>query len=602
MVTPVEFLPLRYRTRLRDQINAHFDLAEFQSLCYDLSVPYDDLTGLSKTNKVEDLIGRFERLGDVPRLVAYCQDKRPHLVWTNQARVFISYKRHATEDSALAQFLAESLHQFGHVSFIDKTMRAGTTWLDEIDRQLREADYLVVLLSQQSADSEMVQQEVFRAYEYHRLQGHPNILPIRIRYEGMLPYAIAAFLNARQYLVWESEHDNDRVFMSLCRVLDGEELEQPSVSQMMRARPITVLNEDGRPLHADAPLPAPLPDFDPRLLNDLTAPGGTMRISDTLYVEREADAHLRRQLARAGSITTIRAGRQTGKSSLLARGVHSARQAGAQVVSLDLQRVDSDDLANSDTFLRYLGTYILSRLRLDTSQIERFWKLPLGAQDRLTALMEDVVLASLSRPMVLAIDEADRLLDTTFYSDFFGLLRSWHNSAAYEPAWEMMNLAMVISTEPYLLIADPNQSPFNVGLKLYLEDFTPAQVADLNTRHGNPLTEAGLADCHRLLGGHPYLTRKALYTMVSESMRWADLVAVAPSDNGPFSDHLRRQLWLLHKRPELVTALRNILRVQRCEDEDARFRLLRAGLIQASGDLCTMRCELYQIYFRDRLS
>ena len=64
MVTPVEFLPLRYRTRLRAQINAHFDLAEFQSLCYDLSVPYDDLTGLSKTNKVEDLIGRFERLGE----------------------------------------------------------------------------------------------------------------------------------------------------------------------------------------------------------------------------------------------------------------------------------------------------------------------------------------------------------------------------------------------------------------------------------------------------------------------------------------------------------------------------------------------------------
>jgi len=598
----VESLSAQYRTRLRDQINSSFDMAEFQSLCYELNVPFDDLAGASKTNKVEDLVGRFERLGEVPRLVALCQAKRPQLVWTEQARIFISYKRHAAADNALAQYLAEGLSQHDHIPFIDKSMRVGTTWLDEIDRQLRESDYLVVLLSQESANSEMVQQEVQRASEYHRAQGRPDVLPIRIRYEGMLPYSIAAFLNSRQYLIWNGEEDNDRILRGLLAVIQGKGVELPTFNLLPRDKPHVELAEDGGVKRDDSPIQAPLPEFDPRLLADLTAPGGTMRISDTLYIERDADAHLRRQLSRTGSVTTIRAGRQTGKSSLLARGIHSARQAGAQVVSLDLQRVDTDDLTNSDQFLYYLGNYIVSRLRLDTSQVDRFWKLPLGAQDRLTALMEDVVLGTLTRPMILAIDEADRLLDTTFYSDFFGLLRSWHNSAAYEPAWEMVNLAMVISTEPYLLIADPNQSPFNVGLKIYLEDFTPSQWADLNARHGRPLSDGDLAAAHRLLGGHPYLARKALYTLVSEEMAWPAFAAVAAGDNGPFSDHLRRQLWLLHKRPELVTALRTIIRLQRCEDEDARFRLLRAGLIQASGDLCTMRCELYQIYFSDRLS
>ncbi len=601
MVKIAEPLPLRYRTRFRDQLNAYFDLAEFQTLCYDLGIPYDDLTGSSKTNKVEDLIGRFERMGDVPRLIAYCQGKRPQPTWTDQARVFISYKRHAPTDSALAGFLAENLSQQGHLPFIDKTMRVGTSWLDEIDQKLREADYLIVLISQQSADSEMVQQEVFRSYEYHRTQGYPDILPIRIQYEGMLPYTIAAFLNSRQYLVWNDESDNRQVLDDLMSVMQGQALEQPTLNFKVSPQQVTVLNEDGRLSKREETVSPPLPEFDPRLLADLSAPGGTMRISDALYLEREADAHLRRQLARPGTITTIRAGRQTGKSSLLARGVHHARQSGARIVSLDLQRVDSDDLVNSDAFLFYLGNYILSRLRLDTTQIERFWKMPLGAQDRLTALMEDLVLPSLDKPMILAIDEADRLLDTPFYSDFFGLLRSWHNSAAYEPSWEMMNLAMVISTEPYLLIADPNQSPFNVGLKLYLDDFNEVQVRDLNARHGSPIATADLPAFRQLLGGHPYLTRKALYTLVSEKMEWPAFLNVAASDNGPFSDHLRRQMWLLYRRPELIAALRTIIRVQRCDDEDARFRLLRAGLIQASGDLCTARCELYQIYFKDRL-
>lgn len=601
MARSAEFLSIRYRTRLRDHIHAYFDLSEFQTLCYDLGIPFDDLSGLTKVNKIEDLIGRFERAGDITRLVAYCRSKRPHVVWTDQCRLFISYKRHAEADNALANYLAEALAELGHTPFIDKTMRVGTSWLDEIDQKLREADYLIVLLSRQSADSEMVQQEVHRAFEYHRAQGRPDILPVRIQYEGMLPYSVAAFLNSRQYLVWNSVADNERVVAELRAVMRGESVEQPSVPALPKAQPVTVVSEDGRPLRSDSEVQAPLPEFDPRLLVDLVAPGGTMRISDALYVEREADGQLRRQLARSGTITTIRAGRQTGKSSILARGIQSTRQTGARIVSLDLQRVDSDDLKSSESFLFYLGNYILTRLRLDTAAFERFWRMPLGAQDRLTALMEDLVLPSLDQPMVLAIDEADRLLDTDYYSDFFGLLRSWHNSAAYEPAWEMMNLAMVISTEPYLLIADPNQSPFNVGLKLYLDDFSVEQIRDLNRRHGDPLADAEATDCHRLLGGHPYLTRKALYTLVTEKIRWAEFLPKAASDSGPFSDHLRRQLWLLHKRPELVTALRTIIRSQRCEDESARFRLLRAGLIQASGDLCTMRCELYQTYFKDRL-
>ena len=76
--------------------------------------------------------------------------------------------------------------------------------------------------------------------------------------------------------------------------------------------------------------------------------------------------------------------------------------------------------------------------------------------------------------------------DPGFRSDFFGMLRSWHNKRAMSKLWRRFSQVLVISTEPYELIEDLNQSPFNVGQTLRLQDFTLAQVAELNGRHGSP--------------------------------------------------------------------------------------------------------------------
>jgi hypothetical protein len=131
--------------------------------------------------------------------------------------------------------------------------------------------------------------------------------------------------------------------------------------------------------------------------------------------------------------------------------------------------------------------------------------------------MERTVLANDDRPLVLALDEVDRLLLTGFQADFFGLLRSWHNLRSRSPHWEKFSLLMAISTEPYLLIDDMQQSPFNVGLVLYLDDFTEEQILKLNGRYQSPLQPEEIPHLYHLLNGHPYLTRVAFYTLVKES-------------------------------------------------------------------------------------
>ncbi len=148
-----------------------------------------------------------------------------------------------------------------------------------------------------------------------------------------------------------------------------------------------------------------------------------------------------------------------------------------------------------------------------------------------------------------------------------------------------------------------SQSPFNVGLKLYLEDFDEARVRYLNRQHGSPVQEADLPWLMVMLSGQPYLIRKALYTLAAEknSLTWAELTETIAADQGPFGDHLRHHHWLLRDAPELQEALRQVIRHNRYPDEMALFRLSQAGLVKGRGELYVCRCDLYRIYFEDKL-
>src|SRR5260370_17683853 len=72
----------------------------------------------------------------------------------------------------------------------------------------------------------------------------------------------------------------------------------------------------------------------------------------------------------------------------------------------------------------------------------------------------------------------------------FALFRSWHNERALDPSgpWSRLTLAIAYSTEVHLFITDLDQSPFNVGTRLTLDDFTLDQTAELNRPCGPPFT------------------------------------------------------------------------------------------------------------------
>jgi hypothetical protein len=334
----------------------------------------------------------------------------------------------------------------------------------------------------------------------------------------------------------------------------------------------------------------------------LEYPSGAVKLSDNFYIERQSDQDFRYEIVNPGCTITVTGPRQVGKTSLLIRAVQAAIHAhNSRIVYLDLQTMSQETLAGQTQFFQALAFLIADELEINPETVEDLWAGRLSPGRKLTKLMDRVVLPASDRPLILALDEVDRLLLTDFHADFFGLLRSWHNLRSRSPQWEPFTLLMAISTEPYLLIDDMQQSPFNVGLMLYLDDFNEDQVRELNGLYQSPIPTQDVPHLYRLLNGHPYLTRVAYYTMVKEGLTMAALLETAVSESSPFTSHLRYQRQLISSAPELRQGLSQVLQENQCSDELVRYRLLKAGLIKQSGVAVTCRCDLYRQYFSKTL-
>lgn len=332
----------------------------------------------------------------------------------------------------------------------------------------------------------------------------------------------------------------------------------------------------------------------------LEPPEGTMYPDSPLYIERPGDRVAQVIIAQPGRTFTIKGPRQVGKSSLLNRTTAAARLAGRQVAWIDFQQFDAATRADADTFFRQFCIWVADELDLDR-QIDTHWDQDLGNVQRCTRYMQRHILKQVPGPLVLAMDEVDSILDSPFRTNFFGMIRSWHNSRATRPIWRHLDLALVTSTEPYQLVADLNQSPFNVGEVIELTDFTPEQVSDLNQRHGMPFSPAEVGQLMTLLHGHPYLVRRALYLVASKQMTVAELFAQATADKGPFDKHLQYYLRRVRQRADLVEELRHIINNRSSRDTLLCERLVSAGLVRREGRAVVPRCQLYADYFREQI-
>ncbi len=128
---------------------------------------------------------------------------------------------------------------------------------------------------------------------------------------------------------------------------------------------------------------------------------------------------------------------------------------------------------------------------------------------RFFAAVGQIVLQRLgNQRLVLFVDEIDAVRSLPFSADeFFAGIRESYNRRRQDPAWERLAFCLLGVATPADLISDTRMSPFNVGRRIVIADFTPGEAAPLARglgQNGNAL----LARTLYWTGGHPYMTQR----------------------------------------------------------------------------------------------
>lgn len=332
-------------------------------------------------------------------------------------------------------------------------------------------------------------------------------------------------------------------------------------------------------------------------------PGGQVPLGSLFYVERspiEADCY--KTIMHPGGLVRIKAPRRTGKTSLMAR-ILQAAQHNCQTVSLSFQLADKAIFQSLDQFLQWFCANVGLGVQLP-NRLNDYWDDLFGSKISCKIYFEQYLLPKIAKPLVLALDDVDRLFQYPDLADeFFGLLRAWHEEAKNRDIWKQLRLIVAHSTEVYIPL-NVNKSPFNVGMPVELSAFTQRQVQDLAHRYGFDWTPAQADALIDLVGGNPYLIQQALYHVWHQNVTVEQLLAPASIPTGIYSDHLQRQLFTLQQQPELAIAFARVVAATAPISLDLiqALKLQSLGLVNLQGNQATPSCQLYTYYFHDRLT
>jgi hypothetical protein len=290
--------------------------------------------------------------------------------------------------------------------------------------------------------------------------------------------------------------------------------------------------------------------------------------------------------------------RQMGKTNLLLRMKRMQEAIGNIVIYVDLsQRFESAracfryiiDLAidTNDEHFGFLANRISEERRHSTFE----------ASLEYTKHLRLLLKAANERKIVIVLDEIDSLVNAAYSDTILAQVRSTYFVRTSYPEFE--NLTYVLSgvAEPSDLIKDKNISPFNIGERIYLDDFSEEQVSLFLIKVGIKIPSEAEGRLYYWAAGNPRITWDicaAIEEMISAGgvVRPVDIDDIVhrlylSSFDRPPVDHIRV---LVENDASLRGALIS-LRYGKADaiDERARSRLYLAGITRAPGEAPTIR-------------
>jgi WD40 repeat protein len=344
--------------------------------------------------------------------------------------------------------------------------------------------------------------------------------------------------------------------------------------------------------------------------------GGTVQAGGGLYLTRAADDELL-TLCRDGAFAYVLTARQMGKSSLMVRAAARLADEGIRSVTVDLSLIG----VNVTTEEWYFGLISLidDQLMLEVD-LAAWWTAhqQLSVSQRLTQFFADVVLNRVEQPVVVFVDEIDTTLSLRFTDDFFALIRYLYNARAQDPRLRRLSFVLIGVAAPSDLIRDPGRTPFNIGRRVELADFTFEDALPLADGLGLPGDQARavLGWALEWTNGHPYLTQRlcnALHDVGPAVTAREDVARVVHAlfigDAGDRDNNLQFVRDMLTVRAPrgseeaVLTTYRAVLRRDSVPDDDqsvVKSHLKLAGAVRVGDGALTVRNRIYESAFNEK--
>ena len=314
-------------------------------------------------------------------------------------------------------------------------------------------------------------------------------------------------------------------------------------------------------------------------------------IPDHLYVDRDADRQLNGVVEEMGRPGYILVARQMGKTNLLLRMKRRREQLGELAVYVDL----SIGFNDARGLFRHLIDNLIEASKTndvyDLIQAERL-QANLDPSVEYDRHLRRVLSAINSDRVIIILDEIDSLVGQSYSDRILSQIRSMYFARANFPVYERLTYVLSGVAEPTDLIKDKNISPFNIGEKIYLNDFSEPEALALIEKAGLTFTQEVQKTVYSWIGGNPRMTwdvYSALEDVVlsSESVTTETVDAVVQKlyltryDRAPL-DHIRA---LAETDTDVRAALIALLYGKGGTLEDrARSKLYLAGITTASAN------------------
>lgn len=194
-------------------------------------------------------------------------------------------------------------------------------------------------------------------------------------------------------------------------------------------------------------------------------------IPEHLYVERNADIQLRSIIIEMQRPGYVLVARQMGKTNLLFNAKRTLENEGRLFVYVDLSNLYDND---RDCYRNIINNIIEPNIDLLESienEIEQIREKNLPPHNEYSRCLR-TVLNFFKGDLVIVLDEIDALKSVDYSDNIFAQIRSNYFSRTNFPVFERLTYVLSGVIEPTELIKDRNKSPFNIGDKIYLDDFT----------------------------------------------------------------------------------------------------------------------------------